>query len=878
MAFWHWWGRSRERDFDEELESHFRLAVQERVAAGEDLKAARLAARREFGNVTLTREATRRIWRGGLIEWLVDLEQDVRYATRLLRRSPGYVLVVVIVLALGIGASASVFSLYKSAFLRPLPGVDAPQELAVVVGRGANGRTVTVSYPDYEDLRERQDVFTGLAAVSPAPFGVGLGPRSQRVWGERVSGNYFAVLGVEVQLGRTIQPDDERESAAVAVISEGLWQREFGTDPAIIGQTVLLNAEPVTVVGVAEPGFHGSFLGMALDIFAPVTFLPRDNGERMLDQRGTRWLMLTGRLAPGVSLEVAEARMAVLGAQLADAEPREDLSRRADVLPLWRSPFGAQPFLLPIVAVLAAMSSLVLIVVCTNLAGLVLARGLARRGEVAVRCALGASRLRIVRLLLLENLMLAVPAAAVGLWVASWTLGTVGRSAQLQFGAFPTRFDLTTDGLLIGFALAVACGTALLFGFVPALRASRVPLSAVMKEEGVSTGPPRARLRRALVVVQVAAALLLLVASGLTMQTVSAAREADAGFDPADTVSVSIDVALNDEEVRTRVFYENLLDRLRSAPGVESAAAGAFVPLMMVEGASVDVEAEGYAPAPGEDMRLAFNVISPGYFSTLRIQLIAGRAFSRSDAPDGPAVVVVNQTLARRYFGLPEVSVGRYLRVAGRWREIVGVVSDVKYLTLTAPPAPYFYLPLAQNVRGAMTIHARSGAEPETLIEQITREVGALDPNVPVLEARPLTAQFEASTVLYTAVAGALALFGLMAVGLAAVGIYGLVAYTVTDRTHEIGVRMALGAGRGAITRRFLGTGVRLAAVGAAGGTLLAFGVTRLMGALLFGVSPTDPLTFGVALALVLGIALLASFLPAWRAARMDPVATLHHH
>jgi predicted permease len=877
MAFWHWFGRSRE--FDAEVESHLKIAVQERVAAGEDPAAALAAARKEFGNITLTKEATRLVWWGPIGEIAIDLCQDIRYAGRLLKRSPVYAAVTIGVLALGIGANVSVFRLFQAAFLNPLPGVEDAGRLAVIVGRGASGnRTVTVSYPDYQYLREHTSSFTGLAASSPTPLSLGLGASAERVWGELVSDNYFDTLGVTAGRGRTLSSSDDPLSGGVpvVVISDGLWRRAFAADAGIVGKTVQINARPFTIVGVAEPGFHGSMVSVRYDLFLPLTTFA---SNEMLKSPASRWLMVLGRLRPRTTLQNASAQTAVLAAQLAAAEPLPDIGQRADVLPLWRSPFGAQTFLLPVVAVLAAMAILVLLIVCTNLANLALARGLDRRGESALRIALGASRIRIVRLLLVESLMLAVPAATLGLLLSIYSpSASPGEVASVA----PSQLDISTDHIAVAFAVIVSCASTILFAFLPALRVANVPPAGVIKEESSAHGRGRTRFRGSLVALQVAGSMLLLVAAGLTLRTVSAAREADIGFDPANAVSATVDLELNGyNEGKGLIFFEQLLNRIRAAPEVESAGLAAFVPLRMVEASSRRVIPEAYERRADEDMRLAYNIVSPEYFRTMRINVINGREFLDDDLKHGALVAIVNETFARRFWGAPDNAVGKRLKIGGAaapWRTVVGVARDIKYLTLTEAASPYFYLPLTQSYRSDMTLHVRSRGASDALIQRVRTELRALDPNLPLIEARTLAEQARVGTFLYETVATVLAVFGVMAMAMASIGIYGLVSYTVKQRTHEIGIRMALGAKRFDIANQFLSRGFRLGVMGATIGLAAALAVTRLMVAVLYGVSPTDPFALGGAAALVLGLSLAASFVPAWRAAGLNPVTTLHHH
>lgn len=877
MAFWHWFGRSR--DFDDEIESHLRIAVEERIAAGEDPIAARRAAHREFGNVTLTSEAARLVWRGALTEHLLDIWQDVRYAGRVLKRSRGYSTVVIVVLALGIAANVNVFRLVQAGFLRPLPGVANANALAAIVGRGApDNRAVALSYPDYRYLREHQTTFTGLVASNSQPMSLGLGKNAERVWGEVVSDNYFQVLGIEASRGRVLLPSDDPLAGGepVAVITDGLWRRVFGADPTVVGKKVRINTRPVTIVGIAEAGFHGSTVGARFDLFLPLTtFMPPERRE----SSSTRWLIVLGRLAPDISLRMAAAQVDVLAKQLAATERIPSVSRRASVLPFWQSPFGAQTFLLPIVAVLAAMALLVLVIVCTNLANLAFARGLERRGEAAMRLALGASRVRIVRLLLIENLMLAVPAGGLGLLLAVFAPGP--NNADIASVA-PSQMDLSMDHVVVAVALLVSCASAIFFGFIPALRVAHVPLAGVMKDEGATQRGGRARVRGALVAVQVASAVLLLVGAGLTLRTVSAAQHAEIGFDPTQAVSVAVDLQLNEYDAnRGLIFYQQLLDAVRAAPGVESAGLASFAPLRMVEGGFRSVTVDGYAPRPDEDLRLPYNVVSSDYFRTLRIDVLAGREFRSEDVTGGAQTAMVNATFARRFWRTPEQAIGQRLRVGGsegEWRTVVGVARDIKYLTLTEAPMAYIYLPLTQNYQPDMMIHVRGALTSQELIDRVRTELRTLDPNLPVVEARTLAEQARVGTFLYEAVASGLAGFGVMAIGMAAIGIYGLVSYAVKQRRHEIGIRMALGAQRGHIVRHFVRGGLRLGTIGAVAGLIVALGITRLMAAVLYGVSPTDPVALGGAMGLVLSVTLLASFVPAWRAARANPVAALHHH
>ena len=883
----------RRRDVDEEIQSHLAMAVRDRIAAGEDPASAELAAIREFGNVTLTSEATKSVWRRGWEVVAADVWQDVCYAARLLRRSPMFSGVVVMVLGLGIGANATVFTLFKAIFLKPLPGVVAPADLQAIVARSSGGRTVGLSYPDYEYLRDHQHVFSNVTASGMSSFNLGIGNRAERVWGEMVTGNYFEMLGVRASLGRTLMPSDNVAPGQhpVAVITDGLWRRAFSADPAIVGQTIHINAHPLTVVGVLEPAFHGTVVSLVMDIFIPAmeqpviaaAFRPVGTpqapvGTGMLRQRNTQWVMVLGRPSPGVSLAQSAADVRVLAAQLAADNPTADFSQRAEVLPLWRSPYGAQTYLLPVVILLGVMGGVILLIVCANVANLVLARGLTRRGEIAVRTALGAARARVMRLLLIENVILAVPGALAGIVLARALLPLA------SFGSTPiapmqVELDLSTDRLVTAYALALSCASAVVFGFVPAFRISRVNLADVMKDELSPRGAGRTRLRSALVVVQLAMSVLLLVGAALVLRSLNASRTANVGFDPNGVVSLSLDLKPNGyDEARGRVFYQQLLDNVRAMPRVEAATVAAYLPLTLVDGSSWSVTVEKYVRRKDEDLSFLYNIISPGYFETLRVGLVAGRVFDRHDDTAGPLVAIVNDTMAKRFWKTPEAALGQRIRVVNQWRTIVGVAKDLKYARVTESPRPYFYLPQAQQYFSNMTLQVRAGDSANDLIARLRPVVQAMDPNLPILEARPLSEQVRVALAGYELAAGTLIVFGVMAIGLAAIGLYGLVAYAVEQNRHELGICLALGASRADVLRRFLVRGLRLGTIGAAIGVLGAFATTRLMSSVLYGVSAADPRSFAFGVATVMTITVIASFLPAWRASRTDPVTALRRH
>jgi predicted permease len=525
------------------------------------------------------------------------------------------------------------------------------------------------------------------------------------------------------------------------------------------------------------------------------------------------------------------------------------------------------------------MGVLLLLIVCANIANLVLVRGVSRRGEIAARLALGASRSRILRLLLIENLTLAIPGAVAGLLATRALMGLLRRSDPNEPGLI---FDLNTspDGFVFGFALLLSVGTSLVFGFVPALQSTRLDLASVMKDDLSPRSASKGRLRAGLVVSQVAVSLVLLVGAGLVWRTLKSAQGADSGFDARNVVLMGLDPRTGGyDDVRGQIFYENLLESVRSEPGVVAATLASRPPLRVVEGSRRQVTIDGYEPQKGEDLRFSIDTIASDYFQTLRIPLLAGRDLERSDDSSSRQVVVVNETMARRFWRTPDAAVSRRLKVdnTGEWRTIVGVVRDIKYTRLNEEPRPYIYAPFGQLYQPNLTLYGRLQEASPTMTQQLRRRVQAMDANLPILNMRMLQDQVQQATTMYRLTAGILGIFGGIALLLAALGTYGLLSYSATQSAHEIGIRIAIGANRLDVLRRFLGNGLRLGAWGAACGLVVSLVLTRLLTSLLYGVSPTDTISFASALLTVLIIVLVASLIPAWRASRTDPIAALRH-
>jgi len=699
------------------------------------------------------------------------------------------------------------------------------------------------------------------------------------------------VLGTRAGRGRLLLPSDEVAPGRhpYVVINDGFWRRDFGAAPDILGKTLEVNNAQLTVVGVADPTFHGTIVGYDVELFVPVMMAPQlginvgslqnPSSTELLADRGAGVLDVLGFPRPGVTFANAGAQIDALSATLSRDAALAAVTQRLKVVRIWQSPYGGQTFLLPILIVLGVMGMLVLLIACANIAGLVLVRGLSRRGEIAVRLALGATRARVMRLLVLENLILAVPGAILGMMLASSAIPVLIQAAEAMAAPQRLFFNIQIDRLVIAFSALVACGSAIVFGFVPALQSSRVDLVSAINEDASPRGAARGRMRSGLVIAQVAVSLLLLVGAGLVTRSLDTARHTYPGFDPTHVTAVALDVRANGyNEARGRVFYRHLLDAVRADSGIESATLASALPMNLVGTRAQGVTIDGYAPRRGEDLAFQVNTVGPDYFLTVRIPLAAGRGFDDRDDETGAPVVVVNGTLAQKFLGGAANAVGRRIRVgSGDWRTVVGVAADVKYSQINEPPTPFVYLPFFQAYRSSMTLHIRGAAPDNVLVDQARARIAALDPDLPLIHATPMAEQARAATILLQFMSVILFIFGAGGMALAGLGIYGLVSYSVKQSTHEIGIRMALGADARSVVRDFLGRGLRLGAMGAALGLVAALGVSRLLASVLFGVSATDIVSFALAAAIVLGGVLLATIVPAWRASRTNPISALRH-
>jgi predicted permease len=815
------------------------------------------------------------------------LIRDLRYGARFIARAPGFALAAVISLGLGIGGNTAIFSLLNALLLTPMPVAQPERIVTIYTSDFSSTRYGASSYPDFLDFRQRGSAVADVTAYRLTPVSMNAGSETELAFIEMVSGNYFSLLGVGAMRGRVLaEPDDRDDAAPATVISHALWTRRFANDPNVVGRTLQFNGRPFTIVGVAAREYLGGLRGLSVDAWIPMlpsrTLVP-DQRDSWTEQRGSRGMFLFGRLRPGVSLAQAQAAFEVTAAQLYASYPREwrtirntgraisvVAERDARVHPDLTGPIAG------FVALLMVVVGLVLLTACANVANLLLARGAARTREIGVRLALGSGRGRLIRQLLTENVLLAAAGGAFGVVAAKWLM-TVLVSFKPPVPV-PVAFDLKLDTSVLLFTLGLSLVTGLAFGLAPAWHASKTDIVPVLKDEALGR-TPRSRLRSAFVVAQVACSMLLLVGSGLFLRSLLRARAIDAGFDPTNMIVMSVVPELQGyDEARGRNLYERMLAGVAAVPGVQSATLAESVPLYLF-GSRRGTAVEGYQAQPGEDLETAYNIVAPRYFETLRVPMLRGRTFTEADRAGAPPVVIVNDAFARRYWPNAD-PIGKRISANGSqgpFREVVGVTRTGKYNTLGEDPRPFYYLPLWQEYHGTVTLHVKTSSDPRTLVSSVRDAVRAVDGTVPLFDIKTMEEQMLVALLPARLAGTLLGAFGLLALLLASVGIYGVMAYSVVQRTREIGVRRALGAQTNNLLRLILGEGMRLAAIGFAIGLVAALALTRFVSSLLYGVTPTDPLTFVGALGILMAAALVACYIPALRALRVDPVTALRY-
>ncbi|MDB5034529.1 MAG: hypothetical protein JWQ98_1770 [Chlorobi bacterium] len=815
---------------------------------------------------------------------LHSILQDIRFGARMLVRKPGVTIVAVLALALGIGANTTIFSAVNAILFRPLP-VRNQEGLVVIRKTEPDGTDpLPFSHPEYLDYRDGSVAFSGIAAWTGASTSLMADGEPEVVSAEITSGNYFSTLGISPAIGRFFGPTEDQVPGRdpVTVISYPLWQHRFGGDPGIVGRRIELNGAPFTVIGVAAREFTGLTVGEAPALWVPMMMYhqiaPGQND--IIGARNVSGLMLFGRLKDGISPERAIAEMNGIASGIGKKHPDNARGEGIALAPLdglsSLSP-GERENVRSFVAIMMAVAGLVLMIACINVAGMLLARSAARRHEMAIRLAIGAGRRRLVRQLLTETTLLFLLGGGVAMLMAVWSTDLL-RSFHPP-PEVPIAIDPAIDLRVLGFTFAISLITGLLFGLTPALRGSKTDLADALKE-APSGDSHRSRLRGIFVTAQVALSLILLIGAGLFLRTLQHAASIDPGFDPDHVELAVFDLSLHGyDEARGAALYGTLLERLRATPGVNSAALASIVPLGF-SNAMMMLTVEGSTPRVGEDGFLTnFNIVTPGHFATMRMPLVKGRDFSAEDRQGHPQVAIVNETFARTYWpgGNP---IGRRISMQGKegpFMEVVGVAKDGKYKSLGEASLPYLYLPFGQNYTPSMTLQVRTSGDEAAALTAIRGQVHKLDPNIPLLNPMPLS-RYIASALLPQRIAAWVAgTFGVLGLLLTAVGIYGMVSYAVIQRTREIGIRMALGAGRNAVMGMMMRQGFVPVALGVALGLIGAFASAPLLASFVFGISTFDPLTYLlVALALML-VALVACYIPARRASNVDPIAALKY-
>ena len=805
-----------------------------------------------------------------------NLLKDLRYAFRSLVKRPGFTIVAILTLALGIGINTTVFSLANSVFLRQLP-VAAPQNLVWIF----SDRDNPSSYPDYLDYRQQTELFDGVMAYEWVGLNLGSNGQSERVEGTLVSGNYFDVLGVKAELGRTFLPDEDK--APVAVISHNVWQRRFNSDAGVVGKSMVLNGVQFTIVGVAPRDFVGAEEAFPRQVWIPLMMRASVRPGPALDNRNVRNLDVIARLKHGITLRQAQAGMNVVASRLAQSYPE---SNRNFQIALYTAGNGRPAFramLKPVTQILLGVVGLILLITCANVANLLLARAARRRKEVAIRLTLGATRTRLIRQLLTESILLAIAGGLAGLILNLWLVNVL--TALKPAVPLPVNVEFHTDWRVLSFTLLLSVLAGIIFGLVPALQASRHDLVPALKDHSQQLGDRRRMfsLRNALVIGQVALSIVVLIGAGLFLRSLNHARAINPGFDAEHILTLSFNTAAQKyDATKAEQFYQQLSNRVQALPGVQSVSLAQSAPLSFFYSPafSSPVFVEGHEPAQGENPPfVGNNTVGPSFFRTLGVPLLSGREFTDRDREGAPRVAIVNETLVRGFF--PNANpIGQRLRVLSRqpstW-EIIGVVKDSKYRSLGEDSTPYIFLPYLQNPQPVMALHVQTSGNPKELAAAVRREVQALDPNLPAFNVMPLADNIDIS--LFPARFGAMLLgvFGFLALLIASIGIYGVMSYGVSERTQEMGIRMALGARGSDVLRLVISQGMWLALIGVAIGAGLALAVTRVVKSYLYDVSVTDPLTFiGIAL-LLIGVALLACFVPARRATKVDPLEALRY-
>ncbi|HEU4416245.1 MAG TPA: ABC transporter permease [Candidatus Angelobacter sp.] len=864
--------RKEDAELARELQAHISHQVDENIATGMSADEALRQAHLKLGNPQRVREA---VWDWNTVGFLDDLLRDLRYALRMLRRSPGFSALAVLCLTLGIGANAAVFSWIEGNVLRPYPAVADQDRLLVLAGtlRGSSEYDAT-SWPDFIDLRRSCVLLDSFIAEKIVGTTLSVGDRAEIAVGSLVSANYFDALGIHPALGRGFNADEDsgRNAHPVAVISYGLWQQRFHGDPEIIGKTQIFNGVTHTIVGVAPRDFYGTFIGYSWQFWVPVSMQEKfDSSGYKLEDRSARWIEGFVRLKPGVTRAQAQQEIDAAAQRLEKDFPSTNRGRGITLLPLSQSPFNNTKVLLPTLEITLAVVFFVLLIACANVSNLLLVRSFARRREITIRLAVGARRGRVLRQLLTEGVVLSVLGALGGLAVAYWC-------RNLLVLLFPRRgvplyVPGHVDWRVLAISIGVCLASTLLFALVPALQTSRFDLAGALKTEssGVVGARGKARIRSGLVLLQVSLSFILLVGAGLVIQSLRSIRNTSPGFSTDQVLLTAVNLfAAGYDMPRAKNFQNQLMERVQSLSGVESAAYSRVAVFSYRTYSSASILVDGYEPAPDERPEVEYNEVGPDYLATLGIPLVSGREFTRADDESAAPVAIVNEAMAARYWNGGD-PVGRRLKVNDRWLRVVGVAKMAKYSNMLEAAKPFFYVPLLQNPSAQVGLNVRTRLSPQAMETALAREVHALDANLALYEVTTLRVQVDQKNSSQRVAVTLLSVFGGLALLLAAIGLYGVMSYTVSQGTHEYGLRMALGARAADLLRLVFSQGLKLTLVGVVTGVVAALLLTRLIANFLYHVSPRDPLAYATAFAVMVVVAVAACFFPAWRASRIDP-------
>lgn len=809
---------------------------------------------------------------------MITLLQDIHYGVRMMLKSPMFTLVAVVTLALGIGANTAIFSILQAVLIKPLPVVQ-PDRVAALSNEA-------ISFPAYKDFRDKTKTFSSLAAYRARNMSLFQGDKAERIVGCLVSGNYFDTLGIKAESGRTFQPYEDKDSGEmVAVISYGLWQKNFAGSRDVLGKSLQLNSRPFTIIGIAPRDFRGIDLTEAPDVYIPISTSPQIATGSLarldINRPGWSWLTFFGRLKDGATIEQAQAEMKMLAGQRKHSVPADSESDFIlQPITAFATGFETRKDLVRFMGLLMAVVGISLIIACANIANLLLARSNSRQKEIGIRLAIGATRKRIVRQLLTESILLSLIGGIVGLLIAVWAVDFLS-SYQLPGGIELGKLGIRLKPEILGFAFLLSFVTGLIFGLAPALRASKPDVVSSLKEQITSITSSRLNLRHALVVVQVALCLLLLIGTGLFVRSLQNAFNVDLGFKPQQVATASVNLGLQRyDATRAEQFYKNLTEQMTRLPGVESVSWVSDQPLSSAV-SNETIEIQDNPRKPGEPPpSVNVNIVAPNFFKTLQIPFVRGRDFNDGDKKDAEKVVIINEAMANKFWSGKE-AVGKKLRIFDTDVTIVGVTKDAKYINLRDNPEPLMVAPLAQQIENGglntMTLIARTKSNPNEMLGTIENEVAQLDKSISVFNIKTLNENVTRRVAIQRFASTLLSLFSLLAVTLAVIGIYGVIAYTVSQRTYEIGIRMALGAQRGNILKLFLFRGSVPVFIGIAAGIVVAFMLTKLIASLLFDVSATDSLTFATAALLLLVVSLIACYLPARRATKINPINALRH-